>query len=434
MIVLNEMQRSPEQIAALEALARRVAGAPQLHGSPKLREFFLYVVDCALREVPDEATEQHIGVHVFHRSPGYNSGDDSIVRSQARLLRAKLTAYFAAEGAHEPIVIEIPKGQYLPIFRAASEHADPIHSTLHEPAPPAYAAAPTIAAASHPAEHLAPQTETPVTPARTHWLRIVALGVFVALLCGGLAGFFLRGRIDHPPTPILDAFWRPFYASENALVIYSNPAFTGDPSTGLRLLPQYSDDDHSVADAGDSVDETYTGTGEAAAIHNLTQLFDAHGASFTLKRSRLVTWDEARTRSLVFIGAPSQNVALNDLQTLTQFRITMAGDHHGYILNAHPRSGEPATFPVQTPNEETAIVALLAGLQPNTRIAIFSGLSTIGTQEAVEFFCQPDALKTLIAQVGTDRNGTLKPFEAVLQIRKSKGVAMGASFLAIHSR
>jgi len=429
MIVLNEIHRSPEQIAELEALARRVAAAPQLHGSPKLREFFLYVVDCALREAPDEATEQHIGVHVFHRNPGYNSGDDSIVRSQARLLRAKLSTYFITEGAHEPIVIEVPKGQYLPIFRKATDTLDLAGVIAPEPLRPA--AAPPLVAPTLPSVSEDPPTEAAATREPAHWAGILTLSVLLALAIGGLAGYLIHSRIDHPSTPQLDTFWKPFYSSDNSLVIYSNPAFAGDPYLGLRLVPPPTTANISQQD--EAVDETYTGTGEAAAIHNLTQLFDAHGASFTLKRSPLVTWDEARSRSLVFIGAPSQNVALNDLQTLTQFRIAQAPDHKGYMVNAHPRPGEPASFPLGTPTEETAIVALLAGLQPDTRIAIFSGLSTIGTQEAVEFFSQPDTLRALIAQVGTS-NGTLKPFEAVLLIRKSQGVAIGASFLAIHQR
>ena len=63
------------------ALAQRIIASSHLNSSPKLCDFFLYVVDCCLRNAPEEATEQQIGVHVFHRIPGYNSSDDSIVRA-----------------------------------------------------------------------------------------------------------------------------------------------------------------------------------------------------------------------------------------------------------------------------------------------------------------------------------------------------------------
>ena len=65
----------------------RVCGSQCFHSSHRTREFLLYVADCALRDCRDEATEQHIGIHVFGRTPGYNSGEASSLRTHARLLR-----------------------------------------------------------------------------------------------------------------------------------------------------------------------------------------------------------------------------------------------------------------------------------------------------------------------------------------------------------
>ncbi len=434
MIVLNETPRSAEEIAALEALAARVANSPQLHASPKLRDFFSYVIDCALRNAPDEATEQQIGIHVFHRHPGYNSGDDSIVRSQARLLRAKVNAYFANDGSDEPVIIEIPKGQYFPVFRAADEAQD---AEKQQPADTQHTAPDPEPVNSAAADQPRPTETHGIANAGKRRRAYAVLCVAGALALGIWAGYAWKSRRDHPATPVLDAFWKPLYASSGTLVIYSNPVFVGNPTTGLRLLTPmtngHSSAERDSADSGELVDETYTGTGEAESIHTLTALFDAHGARFTLKRSNLVTWDEARSRNLIFIGAPSQNTALNDLQTLTQFSIAVTPDHHGYIVNLHPRAGEPTAFPLQSPTQGTAIVGLLPGLRPETRIVIFSGLSTVDTQGAVEFLNQTDSIRTLIKTVGTD-NGVLKPFEAVLNINTSEGVAVNASFLAIHNR
>jgi hypothetical protein len=426
MVVLNDVQWSADQIAAFESLATRVANSSHLQGSPKLREFFQYVIDCALRQVPEEATEQQIGVHVFHRRPGYNSGDDSIVRTQARLLRAKISAYFSQEGNQEPLVIEIPKGQYFPVFHAADETVEQNKASLGD-----------VASASSKTAHEMNAERPYISDAdasaktRRNWVRAIILCVAGSLVLGGGVGYVWKGYRDHPATPVLDAFWKPFYASNKAVVIYSNPTFVGDPNTGLRLVPMDVDGARKEAGTATFTDETYTGTGEAEAIHTLTSLFDAHGSIFTLKRSKLVTWDEARSSSLIFVGAPSQNTALNDLQTLSQFSIAMTPDHRGYIVNAHPHANEPATYPRQSATQETAIVALLPGLRPDTRIAIFCGLSTVGTQEAVEFLTQQENLRTLINTVGTE-NHLLKPFEAVLRINTSAGVAMNASFVAIH--
>src|SRR5262249_13140091 len=42
---------------------------------------------------------------------------DSIVRTEAGRLRARLAEYYAGEGGEEPVIIELPKGGYVPVFR-----------------------------------------------------------------------------------------------------------------------------------------------------------------------------------------------------------------------------------------------------------------------------------------------------------------------------
>jgi len=97
-------------------LVRRVASSATFEKSPRLRAFFLHVCRCAIEDKSDEATEQQIGIYVYGRQPSYNSNDDNIVRSQARQLRMKLEHHFVNAGKDEPVVITIPKGQYLPVF------------------------------------------------------------------------------------------------------------------------------------------------------------------------------------------------------------------------------------------------------------------------------------------------------------------------------
>jgi hypothetical protein len=233
------------------------------------------------------------------------------------------------------------------------------------------------------------------------------------------------------PRSDVDTFWKPFFVGDSPLIIYSNPLFKGTPYTGLKLVPN--------ADMADSPeypgapDETYTGTGEATAIHELTQVFDTHHADFTLKRSRLVTWDEAKLRNLVFVGAPSQNGALQDLPTTSDFAIELDSNDKGYILNRHPHSGEPKRFVPASPNDEYAVIASIPGIEANRRIAIFTGLTTNGTQAAVEFACTPENVRQITDRVG-QTSGVIKPFEAVLHIKLSGGVPLQSVLETVHSR
>jgi hypothetical protein len=187
----------------------------------------------------------------------------------------------------------------------------------------------------------------------------------------------------------------------------------------------------SGANLTEAADDTYTGTGEAAAIHDLTRIFDAHHAEFILKRSRLITWDEAKSRNLIFIGAPSQNGALQDLKANSDFTIDLADDHQGYILNRHPLSNEPANFRPSSSSDEYAIVASLPGIQTGTRILMFSGLTTNGTQAAVEFMCNPDSVRQLTKAIQKS-DGSLTSFESVLHIKMSGGVPLQADIVAVH--
>ena len=104
-----------------EELVRRVASSVTFEKSPRLRAFFLHVCRCARENKSEEATEPQIAIYVYGRQPGYNPNDDNIVRSQARMLRMKLEHHFANEGKDEPVIITIPKGQYLPIFETRSK-------------------------------------------------------------------------------------------------------------------------------------------------------------------------------------------------------------------------------------------------------------------------------------------------------------------------
>ena len=102
-------------------LVARIVASPEFQRAPRLRAFLEYVVERKLAGAPDDVTEVLIGHRVFGRPASYNPGEDSIVRTEARTLRQRLDRYFAGAGAGEPVLLEIPRGGYLPLFRAREE-------------------------------------------------------------------------------------------------------------------------------------------------------------------------------------------------------------------------------------------------------------------------------------------------------------------------
>jgi TolB-like protein/Tfp pilus assembly protein PilF len=85
--------------------------------SERMSRFLRFAVESALANSGSPAKEYHVGVEVFDRAQGYDPRVDPIVRVEARRLRAKLKAYYAAPGFRDPICIEFPKGAYTAVFR-----------------------------------------------------------------------------------------------------------------------------------------------------------------------------------------------------------------------------------------------------------------------------------------------------------------------------
>jgi hypothetical protein len=99
----------------LEAL-ERVRRSQTLSGSEKLVQFLSFVVETTLSGNARHLKETIIGVSVFGRTPDYDPKSDSVVRSQAWRLRSKLNEYYQGEGTDDPLIIDIPRGCYVPVF------------------------------------------------------------------------------------------------------------------------------------------------------------------------------------------------------------------------------------------------------------------------------------------------------------------------------
>src|SRR5947207_4303375 len=111
------MQPSVTDSAAERALFDRVRSSQDLSRSPRLRQLFEYLFETSVANPNTPLTEERIGVEVFGRSRGYDTGDDTIVRVQISQLRRRLEHYFLSAGAAEPLVIDLPKRSYAPVFR-----------------------------------------------------------------------------------------------------------------------------------------------------------------------------------------------------------------------------------------------------------------------------------------------------------------------------
>jgi serine/threonine-protein kinase len=110
---------SPTEASAepIRTELEKVLSSPGFERNDRLSKFLRFVVERQLEGKAEELKESLVGIEVFGRKPGYDSRQDSVVRTEAAKLRTRLSQYYAGEGSADPIVIELPKGGYAPTFR-----------------------------------------------------------------------------------------------------------------------------------------------------------------------------------------------------------------------------------------------------------------------------------------------------------------------------
>ena len=77
--------------------------------------------------------------------------------------------------------------------------------------------------------------------------------------------------------------------------------------------------------------------------------------------------------------------------------------------------------------EDYAVVALVKGLNPEHSELILAGTTTIGTQAAVEYVTRDNYLEELLKRMNVTNPSELKPFEAVIQVKVTRGVPVELS-------
>ncbi len=118
--------------ADVRAALDHVLASQTFVNSGRLSRMLRFVVERTLDGQGDQLKEYLLGVEVFDRPPEYDPRLDSIVRVEARRLRAKLAEYYETDGAGDALRIRLVKGGYAPTFERVAAPSATAHPT--EPA------------------------------------------------------------------------------------------------------------------------------------------------------------------------------------------------------------------------------------------------------------------------------------------------------------
>ena len=397
----------------------KLVSSQVLHGSESLCKLLRYLAKHALDHPGTPIKEYQIATEVFGRSADFDPQLDSMVRVQAGRLRGKLAEYYGANGAEDAITVELPKGTYVLAFHH--------HASARRP----HSAAPSDA------EWQALRADN----GQRKWIAAsISLGVLLFVAGVTILGLLWSrssaqaGTAELAPTAFR-VFWNGFVSGqEEPWVIFSNANFVGRPETGMR----YYD---TARDKGSFILDHYTGVGEVLAVHELDRVFGLLHRKIRVKRGSLFSLDDAKNNNLIFIGSPFENLTLLEIPGTQEFifRRMPSGSRKGdeAILNMHPQPGEPKEYfpsPGNAPlTEDYAVVGLVKGLNPSQAVLILAGTTTLGTQAAVEYVCRQSSVEELLLRLPVSQAGQLKPFEAVIRVKVTRGVPVETALVALRS-
>ncbi len=98
------------------ALIERILESEGFHRAAQLRNILRYASKAAILRPQEGLSEVEVACNVLERRLDFDPAIDNIVRAQFSHLRRKLEHYFETEGKDEPLVLSIPKGNYIPVF------------------------------------------------------------------------------------------------------------------------------------------------------------------------------------------------------------------------------------------------------------------------------------------------------------------------------
>lgn len=112
----------------VQAQVDKILASPGFATSLRHRGLLSHLVAMALEGRGGEIKEYTLGVELFGRGDSFDPQTDAIVRSEVSRLRAKLKAYYSADGREDWVIIDLPTRSYAPVFK----HREALRETAAE--------------------------------------------------------------------------------------------------------------------------------------------------------------------------------------------------------------------------------------------------------------------------------------------------------------
>ena len=398
-------------------LVQQVASSQYFAKSARLREMFTYVCDRVLDDDVAEIHEQEVGRRVFGRPADYDTAADNTVRVHASMLRKRVEQYFANEGSSEPVVIEIPRGNYAPVFNPRK---------------------PRVPVPEQPVPGIeAPRLEPmPVVPER-NWQRWLPVGLAVVLVIVAAVLFFNARRPQAPQSfvsaPTVRQFWSQVFQPNRTtdLVLGDAALALYEERTGKTVaLSEYFDRSYINA-ANDQANagkldpdlakilllKRQTNYGDVGLLAQLTELAHQEQSDAKVRFARDYSFREIKTDNVVLLGNVNSNPWVEPFDGHQTLHWKFDPDRANYYpVDSTLGPTAQDKYHIAGQPEGYAILSLFPNLGGTGTVLIISGTGGSAMGGALAFLTDEHLLSELRAKLNAKANGQFPHFEALLQI------------------
>jgi hypothetical protein len=390
----------------------RIVNSRFFKNAVRSRQFLEYVVHHRLAGNSEQLKERTIGTEVFHRAPGYATGEDPVVRVQAGEVRRRLEQYYAANQDHSGLHVELPLGSYSPQFRwPPAETPAPEEPNDRHPVP---------AAGKPPADD---------NRAAKRW-QIIAAGFALILGLGILyeATTHLRAH----PASVLQQFWAPVFDTPQPVLICVAKPVVYRPA--LELYQRYSRShpgtfenevdrsnqvlllsSHDQVEWGQMIQYPDYGVavGDAYSAVSASGLLGQMGKPSQVRIGTNYSFEDLRNSPAMIIGAFNNKWTM---QIAPSLHFAFVEDKGAYLIREQVPNGrvwQAALRESEKFGDDFAVVARLLDSKTGQFTVIAAGLTSSGTQAAGEFVSNSEILEKGMHTVSS--SWQKKNLELVLQ-------------------
>ena len=384
----------------------RLLAHPLFTNSKRYPVLLAYTVEQALLGNACELKERTIGVEAFGREPNYDANLDPVVRMTAAEVRKRLIQYYYSPDHAGELIIEMPVGSYVPLFREPSpQTAVPTDTQLISESPEALPQGRV--------ESEARLADAPKGSAgRTVY---VWIPIAIALLVAGLLGFGI-GRARFPGQAAspsghsnMDRFWEPITATSSR-VTYCMGVPTDSVDLQSRTTPAFPARESGSLNVYDVI----------TLARSIAPLVPKNGEFRVLAGSE-TGFAQLREGPSVMIGAFDNPWTMRITQDLP-----LGFEYDNQVREVVDRKSVPRRIwtlqwqvPMKSLARDYAIVARIHDQVSGQPVIILAGILGEGTEAASEVVSDPAYLEAMLRKA--PKNWDKLNLEAVIEANVIEG-------------